>query len=145
MGDKYIIIIGMLISGFSVFWYFMIPQFSLEIELLTKTNSIPIGLFGIPFFCGVGIIIIGIRHKGGNWFEIQYEVDRMMANEVEFVIGGVVVFFFGLLLIVSPIMDNLFTTFTGYKDEKLQEIAIVCLFSGAGVAIAAAVIAKKSA
>lgn len=67
-----------------------------------------------------------------------------MVNELEFVIAGIVLFLFGLLLIISPVIDNLVTAFTGYKDENLQKLAIICLFAGGGIAITGVVTTKKS-
>lgn len=67
-----------------------------------------------------------------------------MANEDEMIVAGGFVAFFGLLLIISPIIDNLFTLFIGIKDEKLLFISLICLFGGISVAIVAAVTKKSS-
>ncbi|MBI3638871.1 MAG: hypothetical protein HY223_00985 [Thaumarchaeota archaeon] len=64
MADKYIIIIGILICGFALFGY-ITPFLREPIEMLTKMNPMPIALiFGTPFFCGVAVIIIGVRSNG---------------------------------------------------------------------------------
>ena len=68
-----------------------------------------------------------------------------MAHEGEFVLLGIVIFLAGLGLVFSPLVDNLFTLFTGYNEKDLQKLAIICLFGGAGIAITAFVTAKKSA
>lgn len=68
----------------------------------------------------------------------------MMVNEGEFVLVGIGIFALGMLLIISPPVDSLFTSFTGYEGEKLQFIAITCLFVGASLAMAAMWSTKKA-
>lgn len=67
-----------------------------------------------------------------------------MSDEAEFIAVGIIAFILGIMLIVSSPIDNLFTTFTGIKGDKLALVAILCIFGGPSLAIVAARSEKKS-
>ncbi len=66
-----------------------------------------------------------------------------MADEMEIVVAGIALAFFGLLLIISPVAENLFTVFTGIKGDNLVIIKLVSLFGGISLTVVASV-SKKS-
>jgi high-affinity Fe2+/Pb2+ permease len=66
-----------------------------------------------------------------------------MANEGEFIVLGILIALVGFLLIISPVLDNMATSFFKIKSGSLYYLAMVFSFGGIAIAVIAARSGKK--
>jgi high-affinity Fe2+/Pb2+ permease len=66
-----------------------------------------------------------------------------MANEGEFIALGIIIAFVGFLLIISPVLDDMVTSFFKIKSGSLYYLAIVFSIGGIAIAVIAARSGKK--
>lgn len=71
-------------------------------------------------------------------------MNRIMANEDEFIVAGIFLAFAGLFVLLFPAMTNIVILFTGYSVDKIHMLGIIGFFGGISMALVAGTTAKKS-